>query len=128
MSLINFDKSKVREQLSTEDVFELLDDFGGNPEYADFGIVSATICHNPPGEGSKKLYYYKNTTLFKCYTGCAESTFDIFELTIKVFKIQRDIEIDLNTAVRYIAGRFGISGEAIEEELNISEDWKIFNF
>ena len=123
--MISFDKSKIKESLSTENIFDLLNEWGGDPEYTDFGILSTTICHNIPGEGSRKLYYYENSTLFKCYTGC-DSTFDIFELAIKVFDIQKNRELDLNDAVRYVAARFGLSGEYMEEE-DVSEDWKLLD-
>lgn len=93
----------------------------------DFGLLSSTICHNFPGEGSRKLYWYSNTGLFRCYTGCAEPTFDIFELVIKVFSIQQSRELDLNDAVRYVAAKFGIAGEYEESDLEISEDWRIFD-
>ena len=76
--MISYDKSEVREALTIDDVFSLLQEWGGDPEYTDFGLISATICHNEPGEGSRKLYYYENTRLLHCYTGCAESSFDIF--------------------------------------------------
>lgn len=123
--MISFDKSKIKESLSTENIFDLLNEWGGDPEYTDFGILSTTICHNVPGEGSRKLYYYENSTLFKCYTGC-DSTFDIFELAMKVFDIQKRREMDLNDAVRYVAARFGLSGEYLEEE-DVSEDWKLLD-
>lgn len=126
MTLINFDKSKIREALTKENVFELLNDFGGDPEYSDFGLLCSTICHNFPGEGSRKLYFYDNTGLFKCYTGC-DSTFDIFELTMKVFKIQQGRDIDLNDAVRYVAAKFGIMGEYEEVDLDLPIDWKLFD-
>jgi len=126
LSLISFDKQQIRDSLSIENVFDVLNDWGGDPQYTDFGIMCSTICHNPPGQGSRKLYFYSNTTLFRCYTGCADPTFDIFELTIKVFKIQYDKDIDLNDAVRYIAGKFGISGEYVTGEEDIGEDWRIF--
>ena len=67
--MISFDKSKIKESLSTENIFDLLVEWGGDPEYTDFGVLSTTICHNLPGEGSRKLYYYENSTLYKCYTG-----------------------------------------------------------
>lgn len=126
MTLINFDKLKVREALSKENIFDLLSDFGGDPEYTDFGLLCSTICHNFPGEGSRKLYFYDNTGLFKCYTGC-DSTFDIFELTIKVFNIQQGRELDLNDAVRFVAAKFGIAGEYEESNLDLPADWKIFD-
>ena len=123
--MISFDKSKIKESLSTENIFDLLVEWGGDPEYTDFGILSTTICHNLPGEGSRKLYYYDNSTLFKCYTGC-DSTFDIFELAMKVFDIQYRKELDLNDAVRLVAAKFGLSGDYVIEE-NESIDWKLLD-
>lgn len=119
-----YDKLEVKKSLSLDNIFELLTEWGGDPEYTEFGLLSATICHNEPGEGSRKLYYYTNSSLFQCYTGCG--SFDIFELAIKVFQIQNDIEMDLNDAVRYIAVKFGITSMSDpEEEVYKTEDWKI---
>ena len=126
--MINYDKQEIRSQLDVEDIYLLLQDWGGEPEYTDFGIISATICHNPPGEGSKKLYFYSNSSLFHCYTGCEDPSFDIFELTMKIFSIQFNKKIDLNDAVRYIAARHGIGGryEDSSEEEGL-EDWAILS-
>ena len=122
--MLVFDKLKIREALTDENIYDLLQEWGGDPSRDTFGYVSATICHNPPGEGSRKLYYYENTGLFRCYTGC-DSYFDIFELTTKVAKIQWDKEFDLNDAVRWIAQKFGFSGDhenrPEDEDL---DDWK----
>ena len=126
--MLVFDKAEIKNLLSIEDIFNLLYEWGGDPEYTTFGILSATICHNAPGEGSKKLYYYSNSTLFHCYTGCSDPSFDIFELVIKVFEIQHNKKVDLNEAVRYIAMRQGYSGrieDALEEEG--LEDWTILS-
>ena len=124
--MISFDKSKVREQLTLENIFQLLEEWGGDPQYTSFGILSSTICHNEPGCGSRKLYLYENTSLFRCFTGCEEPTFDIFQLAIKVFKIQYHKDIDLNDAVRYVAAKFGIAGEYVLED-DSTADWKIFD-
>ena len=126
--MINFDKQEIKKQITLDQVFELLQDWGGDPEYTSFGILSSTICHNPPGEGSRKLYYYNNEEggLFRCYTGCND-TFDIFELAIKVADIQDNKHFDLNDAVRALAYRFGIIEYIDEEEQSGLEDWKIFN-
>ena len=126
--MINFDKQEIKKQISLDQVFELLQDWGGDPEYTGFGILSATICHNPPGEGSRKLYYYDNEEggLFRCYTGCNDS-FDIFELAIKVADIQDNKHFDLNDAVRSLAYRFSIIDYIEEEEQSSLEDWKVFN-
>jgi len=120
-----YNKKEVREKLGIEQIHELLVEWGGEPEYSSFGLIAATICHNPPGEGSRKLYYYSNTDLFQCYTGCG--SFDIFQLVVKVAKIQWDKEYDLNDAVRYIAIRFGLAGEVELEDDDSLIDWKTFN-
>jgi hypothetical protein len=120
---MSYDKSEVKKALTIENLFDLVQEWGGDPEYTSYGFLSATICHNKPGEGSRKLYYYSNSTLFQCYTGC-QGSFDIFELLIKVARIQWGREFDLNDAVRYIAIKFGIitaSGPIGKDEL---EDWK----
>ena len=126
--MINFNKAEIKKQISLEQVFELLQDWGGDPEYTGFGILSATICHNPPGEGSRKLYYYDNEEggLFRCYTGCND-TFDVFDLAIKVADIQQNKRYDLNDAVRALAYRFGIIDYINEDEQSGLDDWKIFN-
>lgn len=121
--MIDYNKTDIKESLHLDQIFELLTDWGGEPEYTNFGILSATICHNEPGEGSRKLYFYENSGLFQCYTGC-QGFFDIFELVIKVAEIQWKQEFDLNDAVRWIARRFGLSGKAIDEpDEDAIEDW-----
>ena len=122
--MLVFDKLKIRDALTEENIFELLHEWGGDPVPAPFGYICATICHNPPGEGSRKLYYYSNTGLFKCYTGC-NAYFDIFELTTKVADIQWGKEFDLNDAVRWVAQRFGFSGEHENgPDEDALDDWK----
>ena len=126
--MLVFDKDEIRNSITLDDIFNFLQEWGGEPEYTSFGILSSTICHNLPGEGSKKLYYYENSGLFKCYTGCADSIFDIFELVIKIMYNQHNRKLDLNDAVRYIAARLGYGGrleDAPEDEELV--DWKILS-
>lgn len=126
--MINYDKSEIKAELTLDNIFELLQEWGGDPEYSSNGIIATTICHNEPGVGSRKLYFYENSSLFKCYTGCENDVFDIFELCIKVMDIQNHLEWDLNDAIRYIANRFGIAGSALDlEEGKVLEDWNVFN-
>lgn len=121
--MISYNKDEIKESLELENIFDLLYEWGGEPEYTSFGILSATICHNKPGEGSRKLYFYTNSGLFQCYTGC-DGYFDIFEMVRKVAKIQYDKEYDLNDAVRWIAGKFGISGSVVDDlDEDQLEDW-----
>lgn len=120
----SYDKSKIKEQLNIDNIYELLEMFGGEPEYTSFGIISATICHNPPGVGSKKLYYYSNSSLFYCYTGCEEPSFDIFQLVTKVMLIQKGLNYSLNDSVRYVAYHFGITS-GVTLEIEGIKDWGI---
>ena len=122
--MIVFDKKEIRKALTPQDIFHLLVEWGGEPEYTSFGILSSTICHNKPGEGSRKCYYYTNTLLFHCYTGCEDPSFDIFQLAIKVYAIQYNREIDLNEAVKLVAQKCGISGTYQQEENEKLEDWE----
>ena len=70
------------------------------------------------------MYYYENTKLLKCYTGC-DSTFDIFELFIKIKKNQENINITLGNAIIEIANFFGIFPTEDDENLNIKiKDWE----
>jgi hypothetical protein len=123
---INYDKEEVRSQLTRENIFELMDELGGNPSYSSGCIISDTICHNLPGEGSHKLYYYFNSELYICFTGgCEEHTFDVFDLVRKVAKIQWGKNFDLNDSIRWICQRFGILGTEQEEEVQKSPDWDL---
>lgn len=123
--MVTYNKHEVREKLTLNDIYELLTEWGGEPEWTSWGILCSTICHNPPGEGSRKLYYYKNTDLFQCYTGCGY--FDVFDLLVKVARIQWQKEYDLNDAVRYIAIKFGLAGYAELDDKESLIDWKTFD-
>ena len=80
---------ELRERLTSEDVKNILKKYGIESYYENNNyIIFPTVCHNPIGtDCSHKLYYYKNTSLFRCYTQCS-SIFDIFDLIIKIENIQ----------------------------------------
>lgn len=121
-----YDKDEIKAKLTVDLVFDIVYELGGDPRKTDFGFISATICHNEVGEGSHKLYYYENTALFRCYTGC-DSTFDIFELISKVKEVRGSSkEWGLYDSVRWVANRYGW-GPTIEEddELSTLPDWKL---
>lgn len=123
--LMAYDKDKIKQALTEENIFEVLTELGGNPTWSNGAIVSDTICHNCPGCGSHKLYYYTNSKLLNCYTGCSTPSFDIFELVIKCFKIQYDQDIDLNESVRWVAGKFGLYGTVETSGEEDLEDWNV---
>ena len=104
-------KNKIKSELTIDDVYSILEDFGGEPMRQGDRIISTTICHNLPQEGSRKLYYYENGEIgiFRCYTGCAEPSFDIFELIIKVMRLQHNEEWSLPQAIDYVARSINFS-------------------
>lgn len=117
-------KEEVRDNLTVDDIFELLEEWGGEPRYTNFGIVSRTICHNPANEGKHKLYYYENNKLFKCYTECDE-TFDIFTLVQKVMNIQYSIEYSFYDTLIWLSRYFNLSLTDEDEETAIKlPDWE----
>ena len=65
------DYQSIVENLRDEDVFKLLEQLGAEPVDKGSHFVCKTVCHNEdPEEASAKLYYYKNSHLFVCYTEC----------------------------------------------------------
>ena len=114
---------KVKNDLSIDQVCDLLASLGGDPQIKGDLIISRTICH---GGHSHKLYYYDNTKLFKCYTDCLDS-FDIFELIIKINKLN-NIDYSLPQAIRFITNYYGIVVETeISENQENLQDWQILN-
>ena len=122
-----FNKEEIKEQISVEQIFNLLKEWGGNPTLHNGFIISDTICHNRPGEGSHKLYFYFNSNLFRCYTGgCDKEIFDILELIIKVMYIQQHQEFTLYDAMKWIVNKFNlfVTNQQFEQKETI-EDWDI---
>lgn len=114
---MSYSKTEVKENLTMEDIYLLLDFFGGEPEMFDDYIISKTICHN--GD-SRKLYYYENSGLFQCFTHCG--SFDIFELIQKVKGLK-----DLNSAIFFVVNFLNLQN-IIEDtdSLDYSEDMNVF--
>lgn len=96
------DKDKLKFSLTLNDIEKILKSLGAQPYIKNNTIISDTICHNLPGIGSHKLYYYDNTKLFKCYTQCGDY-FDIFDLISKAKSLQEDKEFTLVESVEWVA-------------------------
>lgn len=108
---------ELRESLTPEDIKRILGERGVEPHYENnSSIIFPTVCHNPVGQGSNKLYYYKNSMLFRCFTECC-STFDIFDLIIKMEGIKGN-KIGKLQAI-YECG-FELSSREIEDIANDS--------
>ena len=115
-------KDLIKQGLTIENIEDFVNNYGGEAIRKDDVLICRTICHNNIGEGHHKLYYYDNSHLFKCYTGCENDTFDIFELIIKI-KEHQGIHLSLPQAIYEICNYFNLSfEEEIPEE--ISKDLK----
>ena len=137
---MKYDKDKIKNELTLTQVFDLVNDLGGEPILKNDYFISKTICHNVLGEGSYKLYYYDNTKLFKCFTECND-TFDIYELVCKVKNNNKEYkeyyskeglsykEWQLFDAIEYVAIYFGYSAETsnFNNDFYKLEDWIILN-
>lgn len=124
----DYNKDELKNSLSIDQVSEYVAELGGEPREQNGILVCRTICHC--GQ-SHKLYYYPNTTLFRCYTDCGE-TFDIFELTRKVMshdqpKAREDPEWNLPEAIEKVAQFFHVSPNVKTDDslLSNEDDFKI---
>lgn len=87
------DYQKIINNLQDKDIIDLLSSLGAD-RYKDTpdAIIFPTICHNADAsDASMKLYYYKNTKFFYCYT--ADGGMSIFKLLEHIYKA-RDIEYE----------------------------------
>ena len=137
--MYKYNKDEIKENLTIEQVLDFVAELGGEPIMHNNFFTAKTICH---GGEAHKLYYYENTHLFRCYTEC-DSTFDIFELVVKIKtnngekkkvsqqtnegRVLIDRDWNLYDAVEYVAFYFGISADAgdffeIQGQL---QDWNI---
>lgn len=82
---------ELREKLTKEQIIDLVLKLGADKyEERDDYIIFPTICHNAREyEASMKLYYYKESHMFHCYTECSEN-FDIFDLIKRVKEVNHE--------------------------------------
>ncbi len=68
--MINYDE--IIDNLQDNAIIQLMTQLGAtNHIETETHIIFPTICHNPHSEeASMKLYYYKNTHIFTCFTEC----------------------------------------------------------
>ena len=96
--MVQIDFTSLKEQLSPSDICQILGNYGVAPRKDTINyIIFPTCCHNLVG-GSSKLYYYKDSHSFHCYTECNDN-FDIFTL-IQKMEALRGNEISLAEAIR----------------------------
>lgn len=113
----------IKNNLTIEQITDLLATLGADPILKEDFIICRTICHCG---NSHKLYYYNNTKLFRCYTECSD-TFDIFQLIVKI-QSNNGCKYSLPQALIYICNYFNIVLENKNfENNNQLQDWQILN-
>ena len=94
---MSIDYQEIIEQLDDDKVKGLLEKLDIPYEEKGGVLILPTVCHNEDvEEASHKLYYYKNTHIFQCYTECGAMS--IFNF-LKHFYETRSIEYDWYTDI-----------------------------
>ena len=112
------DYEELISNLDVDAVISMMEKLGAD-RYVDKGthIIFPTICHNEDAsEASMKLYFYKDTKLFVCYTSCGNQS--IFKF-LKHYYESRGIEYewynDIYMVVRDCANFKGFDGFVVEK-------------
>ena len=87
------DYKEIIDNLKVSSVIELMKKLGADRyREEEHQIIFPTICHNEDGaDASMKLYFYKNSKMFYCYTECGAMS--IFKF-LKHYYEARDVEYD----------------------------------
>ena len=106
--------NEVRLSLTDEQVIHLLAKLGAtNYIETPSAVIFPTLCHNINiEEASMKLYYYRNSKLFQCYTECGDC-FDIFELYRRYWGL-RGVDKPFYSILSDIMNDSGIEEEGFE--------------
>lgn len=112
--MLVYDKHRIKDLITVENIYDLLLHFGADPKYVGDDIVCRTICH---GGDKEALYYYSNNRLFHCYSDSCGS-FDVFELVSKLENLE------FSEAVGWVAEYFHLFAYAEDGEPQ-AKDWDI---
>lgn len=118
-----YDSEEIKELITMDNVFSLLEYYGAEPEIYDDYIVAKTVCHD--GD-SRKLYFYENSKLFQCYTHCG--SFDIIDFVRKM-----NPEMGFGEALNFLVSYFklftkiGLNIEKNTADLKYIKHWEELN-
>jgi len=114
-----FNIQLLKNKIQDEDIKNILEEYGASVISENENvIIFPTICHNlNPAEASPKLYYYKNSKMFYCFTECSKS-FDIIELIITIEKLHGH-NYSFFDAVEYLKDKIHFQDSFYELNQNI---------
>lgn len=119
---------EIISNLEIESVISMMEKLGAD-RYVDRGeyVLFPTICHNiDSSEASMKLYFYKDTKLFVCYTECGNmSIFKFLRHYYETRQIEYDWYQDIYEVVCDCANFKGIEGFAVERYKSLREHYGV---
>lgn len=93
------DAHDIKDMLTADNIFKLLEDLGVEPIDKNNRFECLTLCH---GGDSHKLFYYKDSKKFMCFTNCG--SMDIFSF------IERFFDRSFIESVKYVQDYFNLYG------------------
>ena len=99
----------IKEIITDNDIKNIMAEYEAYPSCETNEVIMfPTICHNLHAHNaSHKLYYYKNSKMFYCFTQCSKS-YDIFELLITIEKLRGNKEYTFFDALYYLSNFLNI--------------------
>ena len=103
------DAHDMKNMLTADDIFRLLEELGVEPIDKNDRFECLTLCH---GGDSHKLFYYKDSKKFMCFTNCG--SMDIFSFVEKI------LNRSFFESVKYVQSYFNLYGNAkfVSEEID----------
>lgn len=119
---------EIISNLDVDSVISMMEKLGAD-RHSDRGtyIVFPTICHNvDASEASMKLYFYKDTKLFVCYTECGNmSIFKFLKHYYETRQIEYDWYQDIYEVVRDCSNFKGVDGFVVEKYKSLRDRYEI---
>lgn len=119
------DVTSIKDSITAENVVKILGEYGAVPFWETMEyIVFPTICHNVNvSSASPKLYYYKDTKKFYCFSECQQS-YDLISLIMQVEEL-RGNKPNFYDVIRYICDKidYEFNYENGEEEYRSNRNY-----
>ena len=111
----------IKEIITDNDIKNIMAEYEAYPSCETNEVIMfPTICHNlHVHNASHKLYYYKNSKMFYCFTQCSKS-YDIFSLLMTIEHLRGNKEYSFFDALYYVSNKLNINDgffERIEQDI-----------
>jgi len=105
----------IKEIITDNDIKNIMAEYEAYPSCETKEIIMfPTICHNLHAhDASHKLYYYKNSKMFYCFTQCSKS-YDIISLLITIEHLRGNNQYSFFDALYYLSNKLNIQENFFE--------------